>query len=60
MAKECEKCETIKDDKCFKQREDGWGLYAWCELCRRQDGRGNTTRKQKRFIKKTQLFFVGS
>lgn len=60
MAKKCENCEEQKEEKCFTEREDGWGLYAWCDLCRKQDGRGHLTRKQRRYIKKTQLFFVRS
>lgn len=54
--KKCSQCGTIKEDKCFKQREDGWGSYSWCLLCQRQEGRESLTKAQRRYIKKTQFF----
>ncbi len=56
--KMCKTCETNKPETHFEEREDGWGLYDWCNECRAKEDRTHLTRKQQRFISKTQFFFV--
>lgn len=52
----CKHCETNKLETAFKDREDGWGLYDWCEQCRTKEGRNKLTPLQQIFIEKTRLF----
>ena len=54
----CKRCEIKKSETAFEEREDGWGLYDWCNCCRVEEGRIKLTREQERFITKTQFFFV--
>jgi len=54
----CNHCATNKLKTAFKDREDGWNLYNWCEECRKGEGRDKLTPAQQTFIQKTQLFFV--
>jgi len=45
--KRCERCELPKPKSAFYQREDGVGLYAWCQACMRQEGRLKLTKQSK-------------
>ena len=54
----CKHCNQNKSETAFKDREDGWGLYDWCDECRHKEGRHKLTPSQQRFLQKTQLFFV--
>jgi len=56
--KMCKRCETNKSETAFQDREDGWGLYDWCTQCRLEEGREKMTPWQRRYISKTQLFFL--
>lgn len=54
----CKHCETNKSETAFEDREDGWGLYDWCNECRIKEGRNKLTQRQKTFIAKTRFFFI--
>ncbi len=54
----CKHCETNKLETAFKDREDGWNLYDWCNECRVNEGRHKTTYMQQIYVTKTQFFFV--
>lgn len=54
----CKTCDIIKDASRFKEREDGWGLYDMCNVCRIVLNMDKTTRSQRRYIKKTQMFYI--
>lgn len=54
--KKCSNCELVLHESCFAQREDGWGLYAWCDRCRVKYKRVRVSGNQKEYIKKTSLF----
>jgi hypothetical protein len=54
----CKTCEIVKDVTGFEDREDGWGLYDMCNECRIQLDMVQTTRSQKRYIKKTRMFHL--
>ena len=54
----CKRCQLNKPEKAFQEREDGWGLYDWCNECREEEGRDRMTPRQKRYIEKTQMFFL--
>lgn len=54
----CKHCEINKPETAFKDREDGWGLYDWCNECRLNEGRDRLTVRQWRFMAKTQFFFL--
>ncbi len=52
----CKHCQTDKPKTAFKDREDGWELYDWCNECRLDEGRNKLTPLQQIFIEKTRLF----
>ena len=54
----CKQCNQNKSKTAFTEREDGWGLYDWCDTCRTAGKRFKVTGKQRRFIKKTRMFFL--
>ncbi len=54
----CKTCEITKDTSGFQDREDSWGLYDMCNECRIQLDMHKTTRSQRRFIRKTRMFYV--
>jgi len=56
MKKKCIECETVKPFTAFKEREDGWGLYAWCDDCRSRLGRLHPNPESEEFINKTGVF----
>ena len=56
--KMCKRCETLKPETAFQDREDSWGLYDWCNDCCMKEGRNKLTPKQQLYISKTQLFFL--
>jgi hypothetical protein len=54
----CKTCEITKDVTGFEDREDSWGLYDMCNECRIQLDMAHTTRTQRRYIKKTRMFYL--
>jgi hypothetical protein len=60
MLKRCSCCETDKPQSAFTDREDNWGLYSWCNDCRKLLDRDKVTPKQAEFVEKTRIFRVRS
>ncbi len=56
--KMCSHCNANKPEADFEDREDGWGLYDWCNECRKKEGRHILTPNQREYIQKTQFFFL--
>ena len=54
----CKTCEITKGTKHFQEREDAWGLYDMCNECRVQLDMDKTTCSQRRYIKKTRMFYI--
>jgi len=56
MKKLCRRCWEWKPTESFQQREDSWGLYAWCDECREREGRATVPADQAEYIEKTRMF----
>ena len=56
--KQCSECGEVKSIDQFAEREDAWGLYSWCDDCRKLLDREKLTAKQQKIMDKTRLFHV--
>ena len=56
LKRKCHCCNEWKTFDHFEDREDGWGLYSWCQECRKDAGRLRVPRGIKWYINKTRLF----
>jgi hypothetical protein len=54
--KNCKHCNRVLDESRFSSREDGWGLYSWCDDCRISEGRDKVDSEIQTYLDKTRVF----